>query len=795
MEDVWTMKKQLPDFMGTDPVGWIAAAERFFEKNEVPSRDKLQWAFMSMKDKQAMMWFYYWCEENPDADWKAFSIAMIIQFGAEYLTETHDEPKLKVIEAFTDDREEIRIKETDRESETIVIAERLETTETQRNEKEKQMFCDLTMVPPPSPNSINPLIAISKRGQLPEPQDSETVVTITTQPKSSDVNLFIVVGGVSVTNRVKSWKSEMKVERRRPHSSDLQPPSKPPNVEFEPSLDQFAKVSSRRELPAKPPDRSVALDRGGYLRADAERRKIQTFLLRPQPPPKPPYADDNSFHVHGGGTVTKGEEILEKERAKVVFGEWGGVLLNSMGQMHKSWPYILHNNNLSHVSSSGQHTSLSSHESPNGHSLSAVMCHQYTIQCELGQLYMIRGQAQINASLLMKKIKNCGRVETQELVPLCNNTWIHGKEGSVSKIPSLILWGPDHNFLYCSSIDWKIFLLGEYELLIQQALEINNDRVHDMHMFRRPLSVDISSLVVFEKIIDIFNDSLRKLFGSKQDKDKVFEFQGWSNMISCLHGDLVPKEKIDLLYELFQSQSTWNKGVYKIFNEHSSKKIIYLGFLKGSVKDSDGFANKKLRRVDEIEVENIVGVGYGNGNFKITFLPMYLKVYDHEQRLEKYTRAAIIIHYMMQPSLDRHDISIVAYGQNHSEKTHIMVDVANELDFFLAWPKGKEVNVCSWSSLIDRNDWLTTILGETLAQFWNTLMGSLEEMKTGFPFGTSSLRAFRQWDLGELNFSMATGTCDCCWNYLIIFYGWFNLVFDRGKLDGCKYATLRTRLI
>ncbi|MCI75140.1 hypothetical protein A2U01_0096407, partial [Trifolium medium] len=27
MEDVWTMKKQLPDFMGTDLVGWITAAE------------------------------------------------------------------------------------------------------------------------------------------------------------------------------------------------------------------------------------------------------------------------------------------------------------------------------------------------------------------------------------------------------------------------------------------------------------------------------------------------------------------------------------------------------------------------------------------------------------------------------------------------------------------------------------------------------------------------------------------------------------------------------------------------
>ncbi|CAJ2654089.1 unnamed protein product [Trifolium pratense] len=143
MEDVWAMKKQLPDFMGTDPVGWIAAAEWFFEKNEVPSRDKLQWAFMSMEDEQAMMWFYYWCEENPDADWKTFSMAMMRQFGAqvEYLTEKHVEPKLKVIEAFTNDREEVCIKEIDRESETIVIAkaERLETSETQRSEKERKM--------------------------------------------------------------------------------------------------------------------------------------------------------------------------------------------------------------------------------------------------------------------------------------------------------------------------------------------------------------------------------------------------------------------------------------------------------------------------------------------------------------------------------------------------------------------------------------------------------------------------------------------------------------------------------
>ncbi|MCI52275.1 neurobeachin-like protein, partial [Trifolium medium] len=91
MEDVWTMKKQLPDFVGTDPVGWITATERFFEMNEVPSRDKLQWAFMSMEDEQAMMWFYYWCEENPNADWNSFSIAMIREFGAQMVQNQESE--------------------------------------------------------------------------------------------------------------------------------------------------------------------------------------------------------------------------------------------------------------------------------------------------------------------------------------------------------------------------------------------------------------------------------------------------------------------------------------------------------------------------------------------------------------------------------------------------------------------------------------------------------------------------------------------------------------------------------
>jgi hypothetical protein len=36
------MKNELPDYMGTNPVCWITAAENFFEKNKIHSEDKLQ---------------------------------------------------------------------------------------------------------------------------------------------------------------------------------------------------------------------------------------------------------------------------------------------------------------------------------------------------------------------------------------------------------------------------------------------------------------------------------------------------------------------------------------------------------------------------------------------------------------------------------------------------------------------------------------------------------------------------------------------------------------------------------
>ena len=76
---IWAQKVELPTFMGTYPIGWIARAEKFFEVLEIPSFHKLQYAFMSMEGA-ATHWFYIWSQNNPDSDWESFSTVLIKRF-------------------------------------------------------------------------------------------------------------------------------------------------------------------------------------------------------------------------------------------------------------------------------------------------------------------------------------------------------------------------------------------------------------------------------------------------------------------------------------------------------------------------------------------------------------------------------------------------------------------------------------------------------------------------------------------------------------------------------------------
>jgi hypothetical protein len=210
--------------------------------------------------------------------------------------------------------------------------------------KEKQVACDPTVVPPPPPNSVHPLIVIP-----------------------------------------------------------------------------------RQESPAKPPDRSVALDMGGYARADAERRRTQMNFLRPPPSPEPPDADRVATalpwraSLHKSSYLNRGvhenlriigavnaEKVLEKLRAKWTICDFN-IFLNLLGQIHRSLPSILHSYDLLHVLSSGQHTfPFLFHVSPIGYPLppTSTTCHVYTkqlkvskiieIECDLSEFHNQMGQAHIS---------------------------------------------------------------------------------------------------------------------------------------------------------------------------------------------------------------------------------------------------------------------------------------------------------------------------------------------------------------------------------------------------------------
>lgn len=157
MDGIWTLKYKLSQFTGADPAGWITRAEMFFADNEIHSCDKLQWAFMSMEDEEALLWFYSWCQENPDADWKSFSMAMIREFGAhmehptdKQMVQNHDqesEPKLwkmaekhdePVLEKIINDGEGRYVNEISPSSEKVVDAE-MENFETKKSRKDNRI--------------------------------------------------------------------------------------------------------------------------------------------------------------------------------------------------------------------------------------------------------------------------------------------------------------------------------------------------------------------------------------------------------------------------------------------------------------------------------------------------------------------------------------------------------------------------------------------------------------------------------------------------------------------------------
>ncbi|KAL5192892.1 hypothetical protein HKD37_20G055210 [Glycine soja] len=60
------MKVELPTFEGSDPLGWVARAERFFKVQQIKPTEKLRLAFISMEGKAK--------SKNPS--WDKFATAL-----------------------------------------------------------------------------------------------------------------------------------------------------------------------------------------------------------------------------------------------------------------------------------------------------------------------------------------------------------------------------------------------------------------------------------------------------------------------------------------------------------------------------------------------------------------------------------------------------------------------------------------------------------------------------------------------------------------------------------------------
>ncbi|PNX54720.1 hypothetical protein L195_g048341, partial [Trifolium pratense] len=338
MEDVWTMKKQLPDFMGTDPFGRITAAERFFEKNEVPSHDKLQWAFMSMEDKEAMMWFYYWCEENPDADWNSFSIAMIREFGVQMVQNQESEPKETKGAKLEENEFKFSVESEAKDYQTKAM------NEVQRGKEQAFLF---------EPSNANLYVVANENQRI-----KAVAVELRPPPEPPNANLH---ARISSSSDLQGRKEKMLV---------LKPPPEPPDA------DLFAAVTEIKQIG------DVTNIKNG----------IAQIPVAPKPPIKPPYTGAGIVVTNRNSHASTSEKqvvgcpatISPKPPNHVGLTQCKILSTTADSHLHKSVPSVLHVNDLLHVSSSGQCTSLLlSHVSSKGHPLPLATYHGYTMQSEL----------------------------------------------------------------------------------------------------------------------------------------------------------------------------------------------------------------------------------------------------------------------------------------------------------------------------------------------------------------------------------------------------------------------------
>ncbi|XP_017431852.2 uncharacterized protein LOC108339224 [Vigna angularis] len=65
----WMKRVELPTFEGTDPTGWIAKAEKFFDIQGVTEKEKMKLVYICM-DGSANYWFRFWRKKTRHPTWR-----------------------------------------------------------------------------------------------------------------------------------------------------------------------------------------------------------------------------------------------------------------------------------------------------------------------------------------------------------------------------------------------------------------------------------------------------------------------------------------------------------------------------------------------------------------------------------------------------------------------------------------------------------------------------------------------------------------------------------------------------
>ncbi|KAL2323766.1 hypothetical protein Fmac_028145 [Flemingia macrophylla] len=159
-------------------------------------------------------------------------------------------------------------------------------------------------------------------------------------------------------------------------------------------------------------------------------------------------------------------------------------------------------------------------------------------------------------------------------------------------------------------------LLSNYDLLMQESLSQVQALIRENSINQDWISIgELTDIIMSILGTSDSRDMKMKILVTLKDvveghagnKEKVVESQGWYHIISCLGSDSrISKEAIDLLYELLQDRSGWNRSFCKKISEHPCAVSYLVALLKSPVSDTAAVSKKILVELFEIDEEIIL---------------------------------------------------------------------------------------------------------------------------------------------------------------------------------------------